>query len=414
MRRNVFIAFLCAVPPLLAFWVTWQYAVFVPTKHYFEYLPLAEDILLRGYPSWSALLLRVNEHSVITYNVLFALAGMAHPSLLPLSPFGLALYTYASHVCAAVTALCVWLISRRKTGALLFITFVIMFSPAQWIIWIQPYVGFTLETTLAAIVMLLLDRYPHSRGAFGASIALTIVASFGVAAGLGIWPAALAVLWGNRRKVWIWLGSAACVSVVFFALSAGNLKPVSAGRLVHVPLFFLTLLGARQWSDPLGAGVLGAAFCVLLSVAAWRLRGSWTRAAPWMGLCVFALCAALMIAIGRQDRGIVYAVHPQYVAFTCVGWIALIHLLALSFRRNTVLVCLAGVFLLHAYAWRAALPEYARWHAELLRSQACLARYETASDECLGRLTYGPAWGDDVRRSAAKMRRLGLLSSPGP
>lgn len=420
---------LLAIPPAVVLWVTARYAVFVPNGHYLEYVPLSESILRNGYPSLASLFHTILEHPIISYNLMFAGFGMLHPALLLPSVPSMVLSTYASHVFAAVTAILLGRIALRThdtvhpwmRGILLLATVAVLFSPVQWIIWVEPFIGFTLIPAIAVGVIVLLQGDTQSWIRFVIAVALAVFASFGVAAGLAVWPAALPVLWVKNRtktRMWMilsWIGLAAATLWVFLLQTQIVLGTgIQESAWHRFPAFILILLGSSWSTNWRIAEILGLVLCLSVVVAAWKLRGASRRAAPWIGIVVFAIAAAVLVAYGRFPFGKDYALQPRYLVFTSIGWVGIAYLYVLACRRKILAAGFMVFMIVFLVAsWPRVHMAYASHHAIWRQAAACVDIYSIASDACLGILVFGKQHADRMRKGAEQSERLGLWKAAG-
>lgn len=414
---------LCVFPPALAAWTTYRYAVFVPGDDFLEYLPLSESILKNGYPTFSVLFTGINEHIIFSFNLIFALFGMLHPALLPPSKASLILYTILSHLSVLGSALLLSRIAVRTHTAqtaiwktlVLFTAVVVLFSPVPWVSWVQPYVGFTVIVTAVLAVLFILYVKPHSWIAFTGAAVLAVLASFGLLFGFAIWPAALPVLLAQKPKkraylpllVWIAIGLL-CV-LIFLSTRLEYHQDLHEFELWSFIRFTLILLGSSLSESWYWAGIYGIVMCCVLLFSLWSVRRSLREASPWIGLVTFGVAAALLISFGRAGFGREYALQARYVIFTSIPWIGTLYLLALSRRNRLLTLAVLCVLYLHLSSWPRMLPRFHDWHGGQTWAENCLQFYETASDECLGLLRFGPTYADSVRKGARKMEELHLF-----
>jgi hypothetical protein len=426
LASYAWIVLLCALPVGAGLWMTATYSVFVLSDHCWEFLNFSRELLDRGYPSWDALTQGINEHAVISFRILYALLGMLHPALVFPAPLSLAVFTYATHFFYVLIALSLASIAARThaerprwlKALLLFSSLFILFSFVQLDIWLQTFMAFAMTTFSAVAVLWLLFYYPRSRAALGASMLLALFASFGIANGFAVWAVALPLLWIDRApgrrglaRIALWIAAGAASLAVYLAHQPPGLAPVplDASTWHRFPAFVLTLLGSAWTQSWRTDEVLGLLLCAIIAFSLVRLRGMPRAAAPWVGLFLFALGSAFLIAWGREGMGIKAALESRYAAFTCVGWIAALYLCSLANRSGIASLFLAACLLvLNLRALPYAEESLLFYHQFASRGEACLRTYDIAWDDCLAFL-YFHRDGATVRSMAPELVRLGML-----
>jgi hypothetical protein len=121
-------------------------------------------------------------------------------------------------------------------------------------------------------------------------------------------------------------------------------------HLVDVPRYALNFLGAgiARFATPL------APFFAIAGIVtgAWAYIGVRDRreSLPWLGLCLFAGCAAVLVAIGRAASfGGAHAFVTRYVSFSSLFWIGWIGLTGMRLAKGatrfaTVAIALVAMF----------------------------------------------------------------------
>lgn len=418
---------LCAVPPAVAAWTTYHFTVFVPSDHFFDFLPLTESIVKKGYPTASVLFTGINEHIVLSFNLMFSFFGMLHPALLPPTKASLIFYTILTHLSILCTAFFIQRLAERTHTALpvwqrmllLFTAIVILFSPVPWISWVQPYVSFTLIVTLAVAVLFILFVKPHSWMALMGAAGLAVFASFGLTFGFAIWPAALPVLLTHTPKRWkylpltVWIATGLLCVLIFLTTRLQYHQDLEQFVPWKFFTFTMILLGSSLSEDWFRTGIFGGILCCVLLLSLWRVRRSVKQASPWIGVVIFGVTCALLIAFGRASFGDMYGLQARYVIFTCIPWIGTVYLLALSKSKWLLAVFVVCILYLHLGSWPRMMPRFENWRIGQAQAERCFQYYKTAPDTCLAVLSFGPTYADIVRNGAAKMEELGLFT-PDP
>jgi hypothetical protein len=223
----------------------------------------------------------------------------------------------------------------------------------------QVAVFLCLAGVVIAIRMLTLPRLTSAHVA--ASIAAATVALLSFATAGALIPAAL-VLIALRRDVpwktrlafavpWLALG-------VLFALRIDAPETSSNGtaHLGEVPRYALNFLGAgiARFAEDLApwlalAGILAA----IQAYAAVRDR---RESLPWLGLCLFAAFAGVLIAIGRAAPfGESHAFVTRYVSFSSLFWLGWTGLMGLRLADGGARISRAGIALVAVLATANAL-----------------------------------------------------------
>ncbi|ANB17465.1 hypothetical protein [Dokdonella koreensis] len=217
-----------------------------------------------------------------------------------------------------------------------------------------------------------------------------------------------------RRRVSFalpWLAAGAAVSVQYLAASPGGAAgTVSVSAAL---LYVLNFLGGgiARFATDLAPGLAAAG----LVSAGWAAVQAKDRRAslPWLGLCLFALVAAVLAAAGRVGTyGSDQAFSSRYVSFSSLFWLGWAGLLAtalpgrpLARRTLGAAVIAVGLFAIvnavHLARKAAYLADDSRRIAQRLRTAA------PAADEALLREVYFDR-ADIAAERLAALRQLGF------
>ena len=260
----------------------------------------------------------------------------------------------------------------------------------------------------------------------GAALLLALSDTLTLGAGLGVWPALLAMAIALRER-WMTIGvvlaSTLAVAIVYAAFPTEVTEGVAAslGRPVDLLHYMARYLGPPFANDGLRVvlgGVLIVAATVTIATALWRGVGS-RFVGLHLGLATFGLSVALLTALARLPVGIGEAGSSRYAAFSALFWVGLVSLAAhtVVMRRQQVArwglyatLTAFGVFLVAA-SQNVAPRQF------LSRSDAATAAFMSVAvgmpDEDAIRQNLHPR-PEVVRRIAGFLqdRRYGLFGSP--
>lgn len=197
----------------------------------------------------------------------------------------------------------------------------------------QVAVFVCLAASLFAIASLCAPRLTWWRNAIACAAA--VLAWLGFATALALVPVA-GVLILRRRELpwrmrvamalpWLLLGALALLQM---AHSGAPRPSLDAWALLHYSLNFLGA-GAARFATGFAPWLAALALLAAL-VTGYRLRHD-ARSAPWLGLLLFGLFAALLTAAGRAASfGVDHAFVQRYVSFSSVFWLGWcgLHILA--------------------------------------------------------------------------------------
>lgn len=307
-----------------------------------------------------------------------------------------------------------------------------VFSLSQWENWLwtlQLMFFMTLLLSVGAVALVSREALQWWHVALAAAAAAGATASFSM--GLAAWPAALvAILAGglSRRRAAmaaVWCAAAAVAAVAYkWGLKFSPVEPIAStamGRPLGVVRYALVYLGAPI--TPLGwHGASAAAGALMVAAGAIAIASCFRRGdahrglvAASAGLMTFALCGALMTAIGRVDQGIGQAMSPRYVTFShglpagllLLAGYGLAHAHTRQTRAALATALAAGAVLLAAASWRGV--EGMKWrHDYLAPARDELFRLE--DDQLLRRLYLVPAQLRDEFVPEARRHGLSLFA----
>lgn len=267
-----------------------------------------------------------------------------------------------------------------------------LFSPAQFEVWLWPWmISSTMTTSLVCLAALSLTR-PTGRAFLGA-ILLCLAAGLSSAHGLVSWVALLpvAAMHGDEpridvRRLLAWIAAGGVSWVVYMhGLEAGQAAGVIRQNLqqpADLARFALTTIGA-PWtqSAPLAASA-GLLQLVLFASATLVLAKTpeARRALALAGLAIWVVLFSGQTAVGRLQFGADTALSSRYLASSAVlpaAFFVLVAILAsrLSTRRAqmTVLPCLCLVSAAWLYAVHSSEPDWKNAKTNRERGAACLA-----------------------------------------
>jgi hypothetical protein len=220
---------------------------------------------------------------------------------------------------------------------------VLFFSTVNWENWLWGWQLQWFLSNLAAVGALYAlssDRRP--RAMLALAVACGVVASFSLGQGLLIWPVGLVVLLLRRRPWIVWACAGAAVVLAYFvgwddpaylpSKSSALEHPVDVVR--YVALYLGRALGISNATGQL----VGAALVVAFAAAAAdvllhrRDRLLVDRAAPWLGIGLYALGAAVTTAVSRVGFGLTAV--ARYHIMAALFAIATMALLLVSVDRR--------------------------------------------------------------------------------
>lgn len=180
-------------------------------------------------------------------------------------------------------------------------------------------------------VLFLLDREEVSRGAFAASVAITVLASFSCLQGLFIWPALLVLMWLRRRSltaIGIWVASAVATGVAFFVgfdfAQAGAGSSGSSHTVGDTLSFMVVEVGNVLGSEATYAEerLFGTVVLLLAAVTLFvGLRRKFSDGAP-VGVALTAYGGVFLVSatVGRSQLGLGDALrYAPFVLMILVG-----------------------------------------------------------------------------------------------
>ncbi|HEU5003001.1 MAG TPA: hypothetical protein VFW71_09510 [Actinomycetota bacterium] len=294
----------------------------------------------------------------------------------------------------------------------------LFFSPMQWENWLSGWqVGWFLAYGAAVGAIALLALWPAGRPAgipVVGAIVLGVIASYSLASGLFVWPAALCVFVVQpryRRWLWAWVGAGLVTAALYLRgyHSPAGAPPLTAG--LHHPgnfvLYLLAYFGTPLWGRRAGAVLVGLGVVVGFAVALRYLvrgdRQALRDAAAWVGLAVFALLAALETAVGRVGFGATQATTSRYttaallfIVVTVVFGILAFHTwasrehspAASGGRVGAVLVMIVVAAILRSYS--SGISGSRVYRSYELAGRACMATATPTDHACLAILVRPP------------------------
>ncbi len=223
---------------------------------------------------------------------------------------------------------------------------VLVFSFAQWENWLWQWeVCFLLNLCAAVSGLVVLASAPLRWWRLPLALALGLIATYSMAAGLVYWPMGLAVLalrpGADRRGQRLQLAGWVLCAAVVYACYLRGFRPVPGrtplGAFLTEPSaflhYFLAYLGAPlSHGHAVRAGAVGLlTWLVLLFALLRRGRVKPELLAPYLALSGYAIIAAAITSMGRMNLGIEQALSSRYVTVSNLLWIsdlALLYLLA--------------------------------------------------------------------------------------
>jgi len=336
---------------------------------------------------------------------------------------------------------------------LLFITNLLLFTPAQyeaWMIGLSNVVFISIFCLTTSILVAFTQLSMRLKYAIG--IGLALISTFSFANGLLLWVITLPVLivansttslvitiYRDRWLILVWLG-AFCLTL--FAYFYSYQKPAFHPSLTQalsepgavISYFFAFLGNPFAWGtkldNPSFAVWIGAVLCGLFSLQIFYLLKNWQhqllqkQAIGWVMLGVYAILSAAITTVGRVGFGVEQSLSPRYVTFAIYLPIAIVHLLPIirhhasgrlvkfpAWLNQFVLSTLTIFLLLHGLTFWYSTEQMVIWRQERLQAKTCLGLINVMADvACLQRLEWGdPQW---LRQTANTLNSLGWINPP--
>ena len=201
----------------------------------------------------------------------------------------------------------------------------------------QVAVFVCLSASLSAIAILCATRLTWWWN--GVACVAAVVAWLGFATALALVPVACVLIlfrreldWSERIAMslpWLLLG---VLAVLQMEHSGSARPPLGVLALLHYSLNFIGA-GATRFASGFAPWLAGLALVSAL-VTGYRLRQD-ARSAPWLGLLVFGVFAALLTAAGRAAAfGADHAFVQRYVSFSSLFWLGWCGLHVLAARQD--------------------------------------------------------------------------------
>jgi len=349
-RRRLTIALtllIAALPAIQLATTVARWSVEVPSRDDWEMAPLIAKAHT-GELTLADLFAQQEEARTFVPKLIFLLSAidghwdvrdemMLSVAICVLTAAGIYVLLRRSGLALGTTAICFWL------------TMLLIFSPAQFELWIFASAFPSFLPVLCIIASLVALEMNWSNGSkFAICVALSTVSTFTLAHGLLAWGLTFPVyLLTNRILYWkrwatAWSVLALACAVLFFY---GYKKPA------HLPpfgpalppldylQFFLAFLGselAYASKNALAlATAVGSVVMALFSLAASYAISKWRdltwrrRALPWFALGLYSIGSGALTTLGRVGFGVQYAISSRYVTFSLYATVAVIVLLAL-------------------------------------------------------------------------------------
>ncbi|MDR3706964.1 MAG: hypothetical protein P4L33_01585 [Capsulimonadaceae bacterium] len=278
-----------------------------------------------------------NEHRMVIPKLVFAVVTRVRH-------FDEIALQYINFGLMAVAAGLLWATLRRVAGRtawpLLFVACsAIIWSPLQYFNWLR---GFEIQWSVlflaATGAAFGLAVWPGTRKGLIAICAATVAASYSLANGLILWPAALAAMLFSRQ----WSGKQTCclaavglASTIAFLIGWHPAHIEGDHALSYLPSlqFWLILIGmpfaSEDGADPAQFAIAGlfvlSAFAIAVLSFSGRDRDDLrARLGAPLLLCVFAAVSAAVIMAGRMPLGMRAAHTSRYITGDMLFWIGLL------------------------------------------------------------------------------------------
>ena len=329
------------VVPALAFALVYRYTVDVPyiDEWTFTRLILGAD---RGHILWADAFAQRNEHRIFFPALLIlGLSRLGGWSELRETLFDVGLVTLDL---AILWRMIVSTLPARTVPYVFLGASLLTFSLVQveTLLWGMGSEWFVANLSALFALYVLTLRAPSASNvvvALGASA----VSLFSLSAGLSLLPVGVLALllrdpsgW-RRSSLWV-AGSIVMLAIFLRGFNAHPGFPGRAGELATMfPQYVLAFLGGplgtRNGTQPaefLGMFSLAVIAIAAIRFGALRARGRSAEAyVPWLALCAFVVCDALLAAYGRAGLGIVQATSSRYATMATDLWFGVIALLVL-------------------------------------------------------------------------------------
>jgi hypothetical protein len=434
-----------SLPAALGMFIVFRYGVNVPVGDDWALAPLFADAF-SGHLSSAELLAQHNEHRPLVPRVLFivmtALGGW-NTRVPMFATLGLML---------VVAAGCAWLARQtlgndpRRYGVPLFLSALILFSPAQWETFLRGFVLMMLIPPLCLVIALVAARTVRSTGRalaiVGASCA---IATYSAACGLVLWPIATAVTWwfhkpASRKDAATWAPYAVwCAATLVFYFHdyqrPARHPPLDAAleQPFDVAAGFCAFIGGAlsfpmtQWAS---AVLIGAALITILAAQIWALRRRrdadlTDRAIVWIAIAAYAVCSGVLVAIGRVGFGRGVFTWSRYISLSLWAVVGVIMLGAVlarsshqdaseaasSLQSRSWWMLVGSVLTLYFLTLQPAFQGCRQLHREYLQNRAILLFSDIATDDEMTRLFPDPGF---ARTDIEQLRQVGLLTRRAP
>jgi multisubunit Na+/H+ antiporter MnhF subunit len=420
------------VPPLWILVLLFRLSVNVPFEDDWDSVSVATS-WRSGVYTFDEFWQQQSEHRTVFLRLLIWLVSR-------LTDFNVVAEMMAGFVFALVTLLVFHSLFRaafepqtsQRSVILTLISSMLLFSLVQYEIWFSGTASLQLHlVNLCTLTLVwLLTQRAHRQSALFAAMACATAAMFSEASGVLLWvtgAVAIAVTARDRiRREMIW-ASGAALSLATYAHGLHWSGPVMTANLAHplrLAMFAAACLGLPFSFGANGASsaAVGLAGCVTLSVGVLyliRRPGSSMRpVVPFMLLTAHAMLVAILIALGRSERGLQTAMLSHYAFVATIFWIATFAVLAACFwspapepaARGTVFnhaIVAAAVVLLGVRYATANIQGYQETYARSRNLQMAVASLRAAGEpsrEVL-QMLYPPDYSR-IRGQIAALRSL--------
>jgi hypothetical protein len=300
----------------------------------------------------------------------------------------------------------------QGTAGLAFLFAWLLYSPLAWINWIWGFqLCFFMGVLFSVITIWMLTKAGSKsyQRLFYLSLVTGTIGTYCVGNGLVIWGVGLILLLlqkVDRRKIWIWIGTAAVVSASYlyhFHRSPDSLPlRLVAKEPVAVFKYFLSYLGRNLAWTPTGGRYTGFALLVLLLTGLYVIykKGQFAKILNWLGLALYVGFSAFIAAVSRLNFGVDQSFADSYVTMSVLFVIATIAvscyagLLLLKnankrrYQASTVAALFVGALcvplvtsFIHNYSYGVGQLE--GQSRDFLKVQRCVYSARSAHDPCL-------------------------------
>jgi hypothetical protein len=325
-RRRLTLAAWIVVAALPVLYIAGTAITFSRNLIFWDEFDTALDLILRidAGAEWSEILRRFfalnNEHRTVTSRVMFALSYWLTGTV-NFHVIGAIGNLFLVGVCAILIFAVQGGIRRIRMGVVLaFLMF--QLEHFESFIWSGSSIDHFQVVMLGVGAIAALAR----RTPLGLAVAVLLgfLATFTLAQGSVIWPAGAFLLAHQRRwrelAGWIACGAGAVAAFLHgFTTNPGhNIASLGAARVIHLFVFWLTLLGA-----PLTLGDAGFApwpgLVLLIGLMVLAARGAMTREPVPFFSAMFAIGALALIAFGRSELA-GNDVNSRYLVVGALAW----------------------------------------------------------------------------------------------